>query len=447
MENEFRVSFSRHNAVVTPGNFAFPGLNSFPNIAIDELGSLQIGPDPNAPGGGIQNLLQTQENVTKTFGRHTFKAGYGAGLLLRSFSRLIDVEPGFRADHLLTFRIALPPNRYTAYPQVQSFYRQLLVRLRQLPGVSGAELTDALPLTVITSQTRFAVDGAPPPAAGHFPVAQVRVVTPGYFSAMAIPVREGRTFSGAEMETTGAPVCIINETMARRFYGGGAAVGRKVMLNVLDPKPQATVIVGVFGDTREMGLAQDAEPQIYFPGFSSSGTVVVRTTGDPLSLSAAVRREVHAIDSTQPVARIMRMDAIVGASVARRRFSLTLLGGFSLLALVLACTGLYGVISYSVAQRTQELGLRQALGGRPADLVRMIFLEGLFVSAVGVAGGITASPATTRIVRDLLFRTSTTDVATFGAVSLILVFVSSIACVLPAWKAAKVDPMAALRSE
>ncbi len=371
----------------------------------------------------------------------------GAGLLFRSFSRLLDVDPGFRADHVLVFRLALAPNRYAAYPQIQAFYRQLLPRLRQVPGVTEVELTNALPLTGTTSQTRFAVDGAPAPEAGHFPVAQVRVVTPGYFSAMAIPLREGRTFSGMEMEAAGPPVCMINESMALRFYGDRSAVGRKVMLGVLEPKPQATAIVGVVGNTREAGLAEATEPQIYFPGFSAAGTVVLRTASDPLSLSGAARREVRAIDATQPIARMEAMETIVGASLARRRFSLGLLGGFSMLALVLACTGLYGVISYSVEQRTQELGLRQALGGRPRDLIRMIFFEGLLLSAIGVAGGTAVAWAAGHVMTGLLYETAAVDPLTSSAVGLILVVVSAAACLKPAWRAARVDPMVALRSE
>jgi putative ABC transport system permease protein len=371
----------------------------------------------------------------------------GAGLLFRSFSRLLDVDPGFRADHVLSFGLALPPNRYAAYPQIQAFYRQLLPRLRQLPGVAAAELTNALPLTATTNQTRFAVEGAPPPESGHFPVAQFRVVTPGYFGAMTIPLREGRTFSGVEMEATGPPVCMINESMARRFYSGRSAVGRKVVLGVLDPKPQATEIVGVVGDTREMGLAEAAEPQIYFPGFSAAGTVVLRTVRDPLSFSGAARREVHAIDATQPVARMEPMEAILGASLARRRFSLGLLGGFALLALVLACTGLYGVVSYSVEQRTQELGLRQALGGQPGDLIRMIFFEGLLLSAVGVAAGTVVALGAGHVMSGLLYETAPVDPATSAAVGLILGVVSAMACLRPAWRAARVDPMVALRSE
>jgi predicted permease len=371
----------------------------------------------------------------------------GAGLLLRSFSRLIGADPGFRPDHVLTFRLALPPNRYAAYPQVQAFYRQLMPRLLQLPGALDAELTNALPLTGTTSQTRFGVDGAPPPQAGHFPVAQIRVVTPGYFNAMAIPFRAGRTFNGAEMEATGPPACVINEAMARGFFGGRGAAGRNVMLNVLDPNPQATPIVGVVGDTRETSLALDAAPQIYFPGFSAAGSVVLRTTSDPMSLSGAVREAVHAIDPTQPVARMEGMDTIVDASLARRRFSLTLLAGFALVALVLSCTGLYGVISYSVAQRTQELGLRHALGGRPFDLVRMILAEGMLVSAIGIAGGALTALAVTRFMSSLLYETAPTDSLTFAAVCLLLGLVSVTACLFPAWRAARVDPMTALRSE
>ncbi len=371
----------------------------------------------------------------------------GAGLLIRSFSRLSDVDPGFRADHVLTFRLSLPPNRYSAYLQVQSFYRQLLPGLRQLPGVSSAELTTAVPLTASTNQTRFAVEGAPPPEAGHFPVAQVRTVTPGYFNAMAIPVRDGRAFSAAEMEATASPVCIINESMARRFYAGRSAIGRKVLLGVVDPNPQAIRIIGVVSDTREPSLTVDAEPQIYFPGFSAASTVVLRTRTDPFSLAEAARREVRAVDPSQPVARIQTMDAIVGASLARRRFSLILLEAFALIALLLACTGLYGVISYSVEQRTQELGLRHALGGRPSELVRMIFVEGLRLIVFGLAGGAIAAALATRVMNTLLYQTSSTDLPTFVSVGLVLGVVSALACLLPAWRVARVDPMVALRSE
>jgi predicted permease len=304
---------------------------------------------------------------------------------------------------------------------------------------------------VTTSQTRFAVEGAPDPEAGHFPVAQLRVVTPGYFSAMAIPLREGRTFSGAEMEPTGPAVCVINESMARRFYGehsgGRSAIGRKVMLDVLNPKPQATAIVGVVGDTREMDLAQETEPQIYFPGFSAAGTVVLRASQDPLSLSGAIVHEVHAIDPMQPAARIEAMDEVIDASLARRRFSLRLLAGFALLALFLACTGLYGVISYSVEQRTQELGLRQALGGKPSDLMLMILVEGLWLSAIGLAGGAVAAVAATRAMSNLLYQTPATDSLTFAVTGLILGVVSAVSCLAPAWRAARVHPMAALRAE
>jgi predicted permease len=370
-----------------------------------------------------------------------------AGLLLRSFSRLIGVNPGFRPDHVLAFRLSLPQSRYAGYPQVQAFYQKLLLELKRLPGVSAAELTNTLPLTGTPSQTRFAVEGDPPPVSGAFPVAQMRFVTPGYFSALVIALREGRTFSDAEMESTGPPACVINESMARRFYAGHSAIGRKVMLGVLNPHPQATVIVGVVADTMELRLGQEAEPQIYFPGFSAAGTVVLRTIGDPASFSADARHAVHAIDAAQPVARIETMDKIVSASLANRRFSLILLGCFSVLALLLACTGLYGVIAYSVEQRTQELGLRQALGGRPRDLVRMIFFEGMLLTMIGLMAGTLVAFGATRLMDSLLYRTVTTDPLTLSAVGLILVVVSAIACLLPAWRAANVDPMVALRSE
>jgi putative ABC transport system permease protein len=369
----------------------------------------------------------------------------GAGLLIRSFSRLMNVDPGFRADHVLTFRLALPANRYTTYPQIQAFYRQLMPRLAQLPGTSAAELTSALPLTSSTNQTRFAVEGAPRPEAGRFPVAQYRTVTPGYFHAMGITMREGRTFSGAETEPTGPPACLINESMARRYYSGRSPIGRKVVLGVVDPQQTAIPIVGVVRDTRELGLAEDSEPQIYFPGLNSPGTVVLRTTSDPMSLAAAVQRVVRAIDPGQPVSQIRPMDDILAASIGRRRFSMTLLSGFALLALVLAGTGLYGVIACSVAQRTQEWGLRQALGARPEDLVKIVFREGVALSMFGLVAGVALAGAATRFMASLLYQTEATDLLTFSTVGIVLLAVSAVACLVPAWRAARVDPMVALR--
>ena len=370
-----------------------------------------------------------------------------AGLLVRSFTRLLAVDPGFRSNHLLTFRVLLHASQYPDYPRVQSFYSRLLGNLRHAPGVISADVASILPLTTVTARTRFAAEGAPPPEAGHFPVAQFRAITPGLLRTMGIALRKGRTFTDAEMDANAPPVCIMNETLVRRYFNGRDPIGRHVILGVVDPAQQGVPIVGVAADTRESALADDAEPQIYFAGAGNSGSVVVRTSGDPRAFAPVVRAAMQTADPNLPVPQIRSMEEVVAASVARRRFLIALLTVFASLAVLLAAIGLYGVISWSVAQRTRELGLRKALGGKTWDLIRMVLAEGAMLGIVGVAGGALASVAVTRALSNLLFAMSATDPLTFAAAGITLLTIALAACIVPAWRAAAVEPMTALRHD
>jgi hypothetical protein len=264
---------------------------------------------------------------------------------------------------------------------------------------------------------------------------------------MGIPLKGGRTFNAGEMEATGPPACLINEAMARLYYPGQNAVGRRLVLGVVDPKQTLMPVVGVVADTHEAGLADAVAPQIYFPGLATPAAIVVRTSGDPISYAAAIRRAVHSLDEGQPLTRVRSLDQVLGESVARRRFSMILFAAFACLALALSAVGLYGVISWSVARRTQELGVRQALGAQRRDLIRMVLGEGLWLSIWGVLAGVALSAMVTRALQGLLYQTETMDPVAFLAASLGLISVSVGACLVPALRAARVQPMAALRHE
>jgi putative ABC transport system permease protein len=391
-------------------------------------------------GGGLRAVLVAAEIALAVV------VVIGAGLLVRSFSRLLAVDPGFQSDHALTFQLFLPPSRYSSYPSILAFYDKLLPQLRQLPGVMAAESASALPCSGLTQQTRFAVEGMPPEA-GAFPVAQFRVVTSGYFQAMRIRLKAGRSFNEVEMGANGPPACLINETMARLYFPGKSAIGRRLVLGLVDPRQTLMPVVGVVADTHERGLAEAVAPQIYFPGLSNPTTVIVRTAGEPTNYTAAVRRSVRGLDAGQPLTQVRSLAEVLQESVARRRFSMMLFTGFAVLALSLAAIGLYGVISWSVARRTQELGVRQALGAGRGDLVGMILREGLWLGSIGVAAGVGLSFAITHALEGLLYRTKPLDAVTFATASAGLLVVSLIACLVPAIRAANTQPVAALRHE
>jgi predicted permease len=366
-----------------------------------------------------------------------------AGLLTRSLARLIGVDPGYRTDHLLTAHVTLAPSKYNTAAQVQGFYTQLLARIAALPGVQGVAAIDYLPLTSGFNRTRFGVEGAPPPEPGRFPVAQVRGITPNYLELMRIPLIAGRTFT--EHDILQGTV-IINETLARRFFPGQNA-GHRILMGVVDTQPTAIPIVGVVADSRDISLNVPADPEMYFAGFSNASALVVRTANDPLSLTGALRHEVSAVDPEQPLTAVATMDEIADRSLTGRRFSVLLIVLFAALALALAAVGLYGVVSYSVAQRTHELGLRMALGANPGDMLRMVLGEGLRVTLAGLAVGAGAALLATRLLASELYGVSQRDPQAFGLAAAALVVIAMAGAYLPARRAMRVDPVVALREE
>jgi putative ABC transport system permease protein len=373
----------------------------------------------------------------------------GAGLLIRSFARLQSVDPGFDPENLLTMRVDLPATKYKEDAQIVSFYRQATERLAALPGVRSATAINYLPFySGLGARTGFAIEGRPAPRPGEEPSTDVRVTDENYFRTLNIPVIRGRTFTPQEAAEK-RPVVVISETLARRHFPGEDPVGKRIAVE-MEPNPPMCEIIGVVGDVRYDKLDGELYPMVYetpaqltYPAM----TFVVRTQGDPLALAAAARREVQAIDSDLPLADVRTLRSWMGESVARTRFGTLLLTVFAAVALLLAAVGIYGVMSYSVAQRTHEIGIRMAMGAQRRDVVRLVVGQGLLLTAVGVALGAAGAFGLTRLMTGLLYGVTATDPATFGVVALVLSAAALLACYLPARRAAKVDPMVALRYE
>ena len=374
----------------------------------------------------------------------------GAGLLINSFLRLRSVDPGFRADNLLTMRIVLPRLKYPEQPQRTAFYAELLSRVEALPGVQAAAVTNWIPLVSQGDSVGFSIEGRPEPAAGQIPIAVTRVISPHYFSTMGIQLLQGRQFNEQDRADTPRTV-VINETMARRYWPGEDPLGKRITTgSPADPASWRT-IVGVAQDVRQFQLNADPRPQIYLPYeqpvFFQPTNLVIRTGIEPLSLAATVRRTVWEIDRDQPVSNVRTMEDVLSESIARQRFSMLLLGIFAALALALAAVGLYGLMSYAVAQRTREIGIRMALGAQARDVLRLVVAQGLKLVLVGVVIGLVVAYMLTRLMSSLLFGVSATDPTTFIAISLMLLCVAVLASYIPARRATKVDPLVALRYE
>jgi predicted permease len=371
----------------------------------------------------------------------------GAGLLIRSFLLLVDVKPGFDAAHVLSVQISLPEYAYRDDRARVGFYRRALEKLRALPGVVGAGAIDDLPLTQDRDSSTIAVEGLPPSPPGQAPTVQVRSVTPDYFRAMGIPQLAGRAPS--ELDTSSAPpVVVVNQTLARRIFPKEDPIGRRLAFGVAGQSPWMT-IVGVVGDVHDTSLASQAEMEVYQPYQQSVApytNLVLRTPGDPAQLGPTVLRELHGIDKDLPL-QTQPMDAVTAASVAQRQFQMLLLSLFALLALVLAAVGIYGVVSYSVAQRINEIGVRMALGARRSDVLKLVVGHSLGRVATGAAFGLLASLILTKLLSAMLYGIGATDPLTLGAVVLLLAAVAALASYVPARRAMKVDPMTALRSE
>jgi putative ABC transport system permease protein len=375
----------------------------------------------------------------------------GAGLLLESFARLRVLDPGFRADHVLTVRLDVPRSRYGDFAKRSEFFDGVLERVRGLPGVKTAGFTSALPLTWDGGTNGFTPEGMVLRPDVTYD-ANDRVVTPGYFEAMRIPLRRGRLFDRADGPDA-PPVALINETMARKFWPNQDPVGKRFKFGDPADKTPWCLIAGIVGDVRQMRLNEPSRQEMYFPHWQSKDNwmvprdLVIRTSGDPLGVAGAVRQAVWLIDRDQPVSDVMTLDGLLDQEVAQRRVQAALLGGFAALALILACVGIYGVLSYLVTQRTQEIGVRVALGANAADVFRTVAGQGMALVGLGIAAGLAGTLALSRLLASLLFGVHATDpLVYFGAVAAFAA-VALLACYFPARRAARVDPMVALRYE
>jgi putative ABC transport system permease protein len=391
----------------------------------------------------------------------------GAGLMIRSFYRLQNVNPGFSYEHLTSFSVALPKKKYDSNEQREQFYNRLLENLHALPGVEATAAASGLPLGNNGWQTSFVIDGRPRPSRDQTPLMEACLVTPDYFKAMNIPVKSGRVFdshddrssiAGKDLSKLDddqkqmAPLnaIVIDEEFARRFWPGEEAVGKRIAMGS-EKDPRFLTVLGVVGRVKMDGLSQDSKRvQGYFPFAqipNGSMTVIVKAAGDPNQLIAAVRQKVREIDPDQPIYAIRSMDDIRAESVAPERLNLTLLSIFAGIALVLAIVGIYGVMSYSVTQRTHEIGIRMAIGAQPRDVFRMIIRQGMMLALIGVGAGLVGAFLLTRLMASLLFGVEPTDPATFAAIALLLTGVALIACYVPGRRATKVDPVVSLRYE
>jgi putative ABC transport system permease protein len=374
----------------------------------------------------------------------------GAGLLINSFVRLQRVNLGFDPHQVLTLRVALPDARYREARQIVNFNQELMRRIERLPGVSSAAMVFKQPLSSDASTT-FEVEGQPPaPDESRRPIAGARVSTPGYFRTLGIPFVSGRDFSERDEEKS-APVIVINETLAAHYFPNQNPIGKHIRPGIsAKGDPPWREIVGVVGSVRHGGPGKEPRPEFFLPHTqmpSLTLTTVVRVTGDPLAIVGAVRNEVRALDSELPLDSVKTLDQYLTESVAQPRFNTLLLALFAGVAMILTAIGLYGVMAYSVSARTREIGVRVALGARRHDVLRLVISLGMKLTLIGVAIGLVAALALTRLMAGLLFGVTPTDPATFALIALLLVSVATLACYIPARRATNVDPMIALRRE
>jgi putative ABC transport system permease protein len=371
----------------------------------------------------------------------------GAGLMVKSFVRLESVNPGFDPKGVLTFQYTLPSSRYPDDPEVIAFNNQLLDHLKSLPGVESVSGTTALALGKASNYTSFEIDGQPPLPPGELRLAEHIGIFPDYFKTMRVTMLKGRDFTAQDKKES-PQVVIINEAMARQFWPHEEALGKRIKIDY--DQGVAREIVGVVSDVKNFGLDAPPKPEMYVSEiqFPFQGTfIVVRGNGDPKSLSTPITQAVAAVDKDEPIYNIKPMEDVLNNSLARQRFNMLLMSCFAMVAAILAAVGLYGVMAYSVSQRTHELGIRMALGAQRRDILTLIVGHGLKLAAIGVAIGLFGAFALTRVIESLLYGISTTDPTTFGAIALLLVLVSLLASFIPARRATKVDPMIALRYE
>ncbi|HKQ93853.1 MAG TPA: ABC transporter permease [Blastocatellia bacterium] len=370
----------------------------------------------------------------------------GAGLLIKSFWRLQRIDPGFNANNALTASVTLPSRKYPEENQQSAFFQQLLEKVRALPGVQAAGASNVVPLGG-DYVLGFVIEGRPPLPPGAGQSTNYYAVSADYFKAMGIPLLRGRVFT--EQDTRNSTrVAVISDSMAKRMFPNEDPIGKRI--HVTNGPTVFREIVGIVGDVKHYGLDQDTTLQTYEPYTQqpfSFMTLVVRTAGDPTNLTSAIRNQILSIDKEQPVSGIRTLEQRVSTSIAQQRFSMLLLGVFAAVAMVLAAVGIYGVLSYAAAQRTHEIGIRMALGARAGNVLKMVIGQGMKLALAGVALGSGAALALTQLMKRLLFGVTAADPMTYVVIALSLSLVALFACWIPARRAAKVDPMVALRVE
>jgi len=383
----------------------------------------------------------------------------GAGLLVQSFLRLRQVDPGFVPEHLLTARVELSPVRYHDNDVKRRFYENLLERLRSIPGVRSAATARALPMTgrLEIGDWSFILEGqaASPPLPTDWHPADWQVVSPGYFRTMGIPLLQGRDFAAADR--LGAPgAMIVNRTLARQVWPDGDALGRRVLLGGGGADSVWRTVVGIVGDVRHRGLTASPRPEMFLPYAqfpAGTGTappsmhVVLRAAGDPSALATALGAAVAAIDPDVPLSGVQTMEAAMGSWAAERRLIMLLVSGFALVALVLGSVGIYGVMAHVVAQREREIGVRMALGALPGQILGLVVSQSAWLVGAGILAGTAGALAVTRLLTGLLFQVRPTDPLTFLGTALVLVLAAAGATLVPALRAVRTDPAHALRSE
>ena len=407
--------------------------------------ALKEGGRGSTGGGGarIRNLLVVFEIAV------SLVLLVSAGLLIRSFMRLQQFELGFNPEHLITMRVQLPGSKYKERKQVADFFQQLFERIEAVPGVQSAGAISTIFLSDTPNSTNFAIEGRPQATGAQSIEVPLDAVSAKYFKVMGIPLISGREFDDRDSLGT-PPVAIINETFANRFFAGEDPIGKRYVYGGPAPDNPWITIVGVVGDMRRTGFDRPVRPETFLPQSQNPDnalTIVARTSTDPASFAGMLRDQVWSIDREQSVYDIKTMDQTLSEMLSQRRFNMQLLGIFASVALLLAALGIYGVISYSVSQRTHEIGIRMAMGAQSRDVLTLVVRHGLVLTGTGIGAGLIVSFVLTRLMATLLYGVSATDPVTFIAIPVVLAGVALGACFVPARRASRVDPIEALRYE